>query len=259
MLQAGEFRLQTSHHRHVVVVAEALRGDEDPGLGQAHRLAHFVTPELHRQRSDDRAEARTRQVRDDQLDDVRQLHHDDIVFADARVQERLRQPIRGRLELGIRQAQRLARRQGGAVGRVHDGQDVRRPLRGVEEEVDERSLAPPTACGVRGDTFGCLEDHGPSCVDRRVRSDGYRVVPATIGGRASGGNGGRRPRRRWGVRRRAGRRSRRAGRAPRRATASSAPCRATSRPCASSRWLSPGRRVRPRSRTRRRPARAGRA
>ena len=148
VLHAGELRLQALHHRHVVVIAEAPGGDEDLRLGQPHHVPQFVRAELHRQRAEDRADARARQIDDHQLDDVRQLHHDDVVLADARLQERLRQPVGGRLRSAYVRRSGSPGARSARLGGSTTASGVRRVLHVVEEQVDERPLAPPAACGV---------------------------------------------------------------------------------------------------------------
>ena len=112
------------------------------------------------------AEARTCKVDHDQLDDVRQLHHDDVVLADARLEERVASRSVAVLSSRIGQALGSARRQGRAVGRVDHGDRIRRPPHILEEQVDERS--PP---------------HQPLWVYASTRSGVSRIMapPAPIG------------------------------------------------------------------------------
>ena len=190
VLHRRELRLQAADHRHVVVAAEGAGGDEDLRLGQLDGVPQLVRPELHGQRREDRADAGAGEVHDDQLDDVGQLHHHDVVAADAGVEQRLGQPVDGGLELAVGQALRLARGQRGAVRRVDDGDRLRRAAHVLEEEIGEGLVPPPAAGGVLGDALRGLEDHHASWVGRRHAGRDSSVWTAIYAGVVrSGGRG----------------------------------------------------------------------
>jgi hypothetical protein len=131
---------------------------------QRDDMAQFMTPVLHRYRAQHQAEARGRQVQDDELDDVRQLRNDDIALAQALVQQRRREGVDPGVEAGVTQARRLTAHELAAVRRIQHGEPLR-DARGVcREQVMDRRVAPPAGRAEARDQFRRRSLHAASLV-----------------------------------------------------------------------------------------------
>ena len=74
-------------HLDIIDAHEVGGGDEDFGLGDADHLTQFMGAVLHGNRADDCADAGNCQISRDQFHDIGQLHHDNIIFDDAELEQ----------------------------------------------------------------------------------------------------------------------------------------------------------------------------
>ncbi len=87
----------------------------------------------------------------DDLHGVRQLHHENVVLAQAGVEERRSQIVHLRHQLAIGEPPRLSGNELGPIGRVDQRLGVRGQRCCIADQVHQRLFAPDTGSGVLSD------------------------------------------------------------------------------------------------------------
>lgn len=151
--------LHPRHQPRRIVAADIGDGDERLGLENPEDVFELVLAILHGDRAEDRPDARAGEQHRGGLDDVRQLHGDDVVLADAAAQQAICDGVHVGVEFGEVQATRIAVGKGGAIGRVRDRLAVRHVGDRPAEQAVDGFMPPPTLGGESADLFLRRQDH----------------------------------------------------------------------------------------------------
>ena len=99
--QAGNFLADALDHGAVVKIALLVRNDAGYGARKLHELADLRKAVRHERCDWDATDLLKRQIEDDKLGDIRQLHHDPVQRMEADFQQIQRQVVRHAIEFAV--------------------------------------------------------------------------------------------------------------------------------------------------------------
>ena len=101
MTQLGNFLANALDHGAVVEIALLVRNNTSCGARKLDELADFRKAVRHERRNGDATDLLQRQVQNNKLGDIRQLHHDPVQGMEADFQKVQRQVVRHPIEFAI--------------------------------------------------------------------------------------------------------------------------------------------------------------